>query len=163
MKGKMRRFRQLLAQEESEKILMTATNGVLSLVDADGDPYGVPLSFAFDGSHAIYFHSATSGYKLDCISHCGRCSFCVVDRDTIVPDGFTSYFRSVIVSGTISVVEDSDERLRGLNLLCDKYSPGVEREAEIARCLGRVAVLRLDIDVLTGKEAIELVSSARKN
>lgn len=47
--------------------------------------------------------------------------------------------------------------IKGLLLLCEKYSPGVDSDDEISQCISRVAVLRLDIDSMTGKEAIELV------
>lgn len=157
MERKMRRFKQLLPEADSKKMLDSATNGVLSLLDTDGGVYGVPLSFAYDGGDHIYFHSAVKGHKIDCIEACRRCSFCVVGQDNIIPREFTSYFRSVIVSGTIQAVTDPDEIMKGLLLLCEKYSPGIDSDAEIAKCLGHVTVLRLDIESLTGKEAIELV------
>lgn len=63
----MRRFKQQLSEEAAKEILFTATNGMLSLVDVDGSPYGVPVSFAYDGYGHIYFHSAVKGHKIDCI------------------------------------------------------------------------------------------------
>ena len=74
-----------------------------------------------------------------------------------MPEEFTSYFRSVIVAGTIRTVTDGDERLKGLLHLCDKYSPGINPDSEISRSISHVAVLCLDIESITGKEAIELV------
>ena len=153
----MRRFRQQLSEESAREILSKCSNGVLSLVGEDGAPYGVPLSFAYDGEAAVYFHCALDGRKLDCIRHDRRCSFCVVGQDLIAPEEFTTHFRSVIVEGTVRIVEDSDEIMKGLMLLCDKYLPGVDPSAELSKYLSRVAVLRLDIQTLTGKEAIELV------
>lgn len=157
MERKMRRFRQLLSEDATKEILLTATNGVLSLVDADGGPYGVPLSFAYDGGSHIYLHSAAKGHKIDCIGADSRCSFCVVGQDMIVPDEFTSYFRSVIVKGRVSIMSSQDEIMKGLLLLCGKYSPGIDPDSEIAKCLGHVSVLRLDIEDISGKKAIELV------
>ena len=157
MEHKMRRFKQLLPNEEAKNILMKATNGVLSLVDTDGEPYGVPISFVYDGDKAIYFHSAVSGHKLDCMAHDSRCSFCVVAQDNIVPEEFTTYFRSVIVKGNMVIVSDPDEIQKGLLLLCEKYSPDIDSTDEISKCLKRVKVLRLDISQITGKESIELV------
>lgn len=153
----MRRFKQLLAEQASKEILNNATNGVLSLVDSDGVPYGVPLSFVYDGDKCVYFHSAVKGHKMECVEANGRCSFCVVGQDAIMPEEFTTYFRSVIVKGAIHVVTSRDEMLKGLSLLCGKYSPGIDSDAEISKCIGHVSVLRLDIDSMTGKEAIELV------
>lgn len=43
----------------------------------------------------------------------------------------------------------------------DKYSPGIGPTAEIACGCGRVAVLRLDIEDMTRKEAIELVNERK--
>ena len=157
MERKMRRFKQLLPDEDVRKILSEGTNGVLSLVDEEGLPYGVPLSYAYDGRDRIYFHSAVKGYKMDCIGLSSPCSFCVVGQDKIVPEEFTSYFRSVIVRGTISLVAEPEEIMKGLLELCSKYSPGIDPEKEISRCLGHVAVLCLRIQSMTGKESIELV------
>lgn len=81
----------------------------------------------------------------------------MVGQDKIVPEEFTSYFRSVIVKGNISIMASQDEIMKGLLLLCEKYSPGIDSDNEIAKCLGHVLVLRLDIKSMTGKEAIELV------
>lgn len=147
----------MLTDEDAKMLLRKGSNGVLSLACPDGVPYGVPVSYAYDGGNAIYFHSAVAGLKMECIEWCPRCSFCVVGQDVIVPEEFTTYFRSVIVTGDICVVKDDDEIMKGLLLLCDKYSPGIDPETEISKCLKHVAVLRLDIDCVTGKESIELL------
>lgn len=158
MEHRMRRIKQLLPHEDAIKILSEMSNGVLSLVDTDGEPYGVPLSYAFDGdSGGIYFHSAVTGHKISCIEGESRCSFCVIAQDEVMPEEFTTYFRSVIAKGNISIVSEPDEIIKGLRLLCDKYSPGVNADAEIEGCLNRVKVLRLDIREITGKQAIEFV------
>ena len=162
MERKMRRFKQLLEEQATKEILNNATNGVLSLVDANGEPYGVPISYAYDGERSIYFHSAVKGHKIECIEAESRCSFCVVAQDLIVPDEFTTYFRSVIAKGTIHSVIARDEMMKGLLLLCEKYSPGIDPDAEISKCINHVTVLRLDIDSMTGKEAIELVGKRKE-
>ena len=162
MERKMRRFKQLLDEQATKEILNNATNGVLSLVDSDGESYGVPISYAYDGNGCIYFHSAVKGHKIECIEAESRCSFCVVAQDLIVPDEFTTYFRSVIVKGTVHTVIDRDDMIQGLLLLCAKYSPGIDPDAEISKCINHVSVLRLDIDSLTGKEAIELVRKRKE-
>lgn len=160
MERMMRRFKQQLSKEDADMILSKGTNGVLSLVDADGSPYGVPVSYAYDGEGHIYLHSALSGHKIDCITSESRCSFCVIAQDHIIPEEFTTYFRSVILSGKIHIINERSEIKRGLVLLCEKYSPGIDYTDEIAKCINRVMVLRIDIEKITGKQAIELT---RKN
>ena len=152
----MRRFRQQIPEIEARQIVAGSTNGVLSLVGPDGRPYGVPMSFVFDGRQAIYFHCAREGRKMEGVRHGGRASFCIVALDEVQPERFTTFYRSVIAEGRIAVVEHRDEILSAMRMLGEKYSPGIDSTHEIADALDRVAVLRLDIESLTGKEAIEL-------
>ena len=154
----MRRNRQQLSREECERILERCTSGVLAL-SGDGDyPYAVPLSYVYaDG--AIIFHSAVEGHKVDAVKRDGRCSFCVIDKDEIKPAEFTTHFRSVIAFGRIRILEDAGEKMQALRLLGHRYSPGDEPglQHEIDKSLDHVLLLRLDIEHLSGKEAIELV------
>lgn len=158
MEIKMRRFRQALPADISKQILSECSSGVLSLNDSDGQPYGVPLNYVYDAtSEIIYFHSAKAGHKIESIGEGCICSFCVIGMDKIVPDEFTSYFRSVIVNGYIYPVTNDGERQMALRLLCDKYSPGIDSSNEINKCINHVCILRLDIKAISGKQAIELV------
>lgn len=158
----MRRFRQQLPPEECKKILFKATNGVLSVTDLDNRPYGVPLSFVYDGDRSIFFHCALSGRKIECIRHNPNACFTIIDQDEIHPEEFTTYFRSVIVEGVIKIIEDQKEIIDALRLLSMKYSPGINCEPEIEKGLNRVLILRLEIDNITGKEAIELTKTRNK-
>ena len=74
-----------------------------------------------------------------------------------MPEEFTSYFRSVIAFGRAVFVDDEADKVRALVRLCDKYSPGIDPTAEIARFIKTVCIIRIDIDRISGKEAIELV------
>ena len=159
----MRRHRQQLSKEECERILGHCTSGVLALMGDGGYPYAVPLSYVYaDG--AIVFHSAMQGHKIDAIRRDSHCSFCVIEQDEIKPAELTTYFRSVIVFGRIQIVEDEAEKVQLLRLLGRRYSPGYENKLqhEIDKSLDHVLLLRLDIDHMTGKEAIELVHNAEK-
>lgn len=153
----MRRFKQQLPGDEVLQILNSATSGVLSLAEAGGRPYGVPMSFVCrpDGG-AVYFHCAREGRKMECVRHCDRASFCIVAADDVQPHEFTTYYRSVIAEGRIVRVDDRDEMVAALRMLAGKYSPGMDSAPEIAKSIDRVAVLRLDIETAVGKEAVEL-------
>ena len=154
---KMRRFRQQIPEEEAKEILRSATNGVLCLTDLDVRPYGVPMSFIYDSDKSIYFHCALTGRKIDCIKkhNCNAC-FTIIYQDEIHPEEFTTYFRSVIAEGLIKIIDDRNEMIEALRLLSTKYSPGLDCEPEIEKGLNRVLILKLDIDSITGKKAIEL-------
>lgn len=158
MFGDMRRSKQMLPAEMTVEILRRGTAGVLAVADADSYPYAVPLSYVF-AEDRLYFHSAKAGHKLDLIQANARVSFCVIDQDQIVAPELTTYFRSAIVFGRAVIVQDEQEKQQALELLAEKYSPGYEAEAQtsIQKQWNAVQVVRVDIDHMTGKEAIELV------
>ena len=99
----MRRKKQALSNEENLAILMRGTSGVMAVSGDDDYPYAVPLSYVYHDSK-IYFHCAASGHKLDAMRRNPKVSFCVIDRDEVIPQEYTTYFRSVIVFGTVRIL-----------------------------------------------------------
>jgi nitroimidazol reductase NimA-like FMN-containing flavoprotein (pyridoxamine 5'-phosphate oxidase superfamily) len=160
----MRRRKQLLPEAEAAAILGTCTSGVLAVHGDDGYPYAVPLSFAFEDGR-LYFHAAVAGHKLDALGTSDKASFCVIAQDDIVPERFTTHYRSVIAFGRLRVVTDEERKRHALLLLAGKYSPDHlhAAEAEIDGDWKRVLVLELVVEHLTGKASIELARErARK-
>ena len=154
----MRRKRQQLSEEESICILQQATAGTLALLGDNGYPYALPISYVYaDGK--LYFHSALEGHKVDAIRNCDKASFCVIAQDDIHPKKYTTYYRSVIAFGRIHIIEDEHEKLAAARMFGNRYNPndeeGLRRELESG--FSRMLMIRLDIEHLTGKEAIELV------
>lgn len=156
----MRRFKQQLDQEESRAVLERGTSGVLALAGDGGYPYAVPISYALDGDRLI-FHCAKSGHKLDAIARCPKSSFCVIDQDQVAPEKFTTYFRSVIAFGVIRVLE-GEAALSAAHKLAARYCPqddGSARAREIADSQGRLCVLEMKIEHMTGKQAKEMMGN----
>lgn len=156
---KMRRKGQALSAQECAAVLHRGTCGVLALSGDDGYPYAVPISYVYDGEK-LYFHSAKSGHKLDAIRRNPRASFCVVDKDEIVPEEYTSYFRSVIVFGSMRILEDEREKRTAIEKLAVKYAPddaAENRQKAIDREWAPLCLLEMTPAHITGKEAIELV------
>lgn len=85
--------------------------------------------------------------------------FCVIDQDHIVPEKYTTYFRSVIAFGKVHLVEDMNEMRRIATLLFMKYSAdykdGIPKEIDSS--IRNMAIIEMTIEHLTGKEAIDLV------
>ena len=159
----MRRKRQQLSEEKSIGILQKSTAGTLALLGDNGYPYAVPISYVYaDGK--LYFHSALSGHKIDAIKNCNKASFCVIDKDDVHPEKYTTYFRSVISFGRIHIIEDAQEKLATARLLGNRYNPNQEEalQEELEKGLSRMVMIRFDIEYLTGKEAIELVNQPDK-
>ena len=159
----MRRFKQLLPQETAIEILNRNTGGTLALLGDEDYPYAVPISYVYaDGK--LYFHSAKSGHKIDAIKKHEKASFCVIDKDEIVPEKYTTYFRSVIAFGKVRLVEDAEEMRRVATALAMKYSADFAEgiPAEIDSSIKNMAIIEMTIDHITAKEAIELVKMRNK-
>ena len=118
----MRRIRQQLSLEECQAVLARGTSGVLALSGDEGYPYALPISYVYhDGK--LYFHCAKSGHKLDAIRRESKVSFCVIDQDQIVPQEYTTYFRSVIAFGRMRILADGGEKRAAIEALSLKYAP----------------------------------------
>ena len=158
----MRRKKQVLSKEECELVLERGTSGVLAVLGDGGYPYAVPLSYVYaDGK--IVFHCAKQGHKLDAISKNGKVSFCVVDLDDVQPERYTTYFRSVIAFGRARVLGEEEKRT-AIEVLAAKYTPDDPegRKQEIEREYRALCVVAIEIDHLSGKEAIELVRKKKE-
>lgn len=154
----MRRNRQELTREETIAILERNTHGVLAASGDDGYPYAVPLSYIYaDGK--IYFHCALTGHKIDAIARNEKVSFCVVDQDKVVPEKYTTHFRSVIAFGRARILTDEEKRAP-LEKLGRKYHPhgtSEELNAEISGGIARMHMIEITIDHMTGKQCRELI------
>lgn len=154
----MRRKNQLMSLEDSVAVLKRGTSGVLAVSGDGGYPYAVPLSYVYHDSK-IFFHSAKNGHKLDAITKECKVSFCVTDKDEVVPEEYTTYFRSVIVFGKARILENEAGK-NAIKILAAKYSPDEKEEktnAEIAKNYNAFCMIELDIEHITGKEAKELI------
>ena len=157
----MRRKRQALLPEEIKAVLNRGTSGVLALLGDNDYPYAVPISYV-KKKKKLYFHCAKSGHKLDAIRRNRKASFCVIDQDSIIPEEYTSYFRSVIVFGQIQIIEDEGKKRTAIEKLAVKYAPKeneIGRKKAIERDCKLLCMLEMSIENMTGKEAIELIKS----
>jgi len=111
-----------------------------------------------DGSITLWFHCAHEGLKLDNINRDPRvgfeadCSHNLITGDKAC--SFTMEYESVVGCGNIRVLNDNDDKHRGLTSIMQHYAPGKEHtftESEIAA----VCVLRLDVTHISGKRLIK--------
>lgn len=152
MDKKMRRSEKAMLQEETLEVLDKAEYGVLSTISADNTPYGVPMNFA-RVEDSIYFHCAKEGHRIENIEGNKRVCLNVVDSVVLMPEKFNTQYRSVTVFGDISIVEDTDEKKKGIKAIADKLSPDFEKEGleYIEKAFNAMHVLRMDVTKITGK------------
>jgi len=157
----MRRSKQSLSNEDTVAVMKRCTHGVLACVGDEDYPYAVPLNYVYFNDK-IYFHTAKAGHKIDAIMKNPKVCFSVVDEDTIVSEKYTSYFRSVIAFGKARIVE-GNEWPDAFRALVEKYSgdqPEESKHKEIVGC-SKAHIIAIDVEHITGKEAIELVNAKR--
>ena len=150
----MRRKDKAMHDRDIINLLRDGEYGVLSTVDSEGQPYGVPLNYVLI-DHCVYFHCALEGHKLDNLAVNHKVSFCVVGRTRVLPAEFSTEFESIIIFGRAAVVE-GEERYRALNGLIEKYSPDfvAEGSAYIEKFDSRTCVVRVEIDRISGKSKL---------
>ena len=149
---KMRRFKQQLSEAECLELLEKEPRGVLALLGDDDYPYAVPLDFLYrDGK--LYFHGAREGHKLDALRRHDKVSFCVMDAGFRREGEWALNIRSVIAFGRIRAMAYDEEGIEELlRELGNKYNPDPEDvERELRGAIGRVRMLELTIEHMTGK------------
>ena len=157
---KMRRSVQQLSYEDAEAVLLRGSAGVLALTGDKAFPYAVPISYVYDGEH-IYFHSALTGHKIDAIQKNPNVSFAVIDQDEVIPEKYTTAYRSVIVFGSIRIITDDHEKMAAIHKLALKYAPDNTEQQHnemIDRTWDRFCMLEMSIAHITGKVGSALIA-----
>ena len=154
----MRRIKQQLSKEECEKILVRGKTGVLAVLGDDGYPYTVPINYYYtDGK--IYLHCAKTGHKLDAIKKEQKVSFCVVARDDILQEKYTTLFKSVVAFGKAEILTDENEMRSSVTALAEKYCTDCLEgiPAEVESGFGILCMIKISIEHITGKQGKELL------
>lgn len=151
--SKVRRQDRLLDKARAREILASAEYGILSMIDLDGKPYGVPVNFVWDGEDSIYFHCAHEGKKIDILESHNIVSFCVIGDVNLLPSQFTTEYESIILDCETTTCSNDDERMYALELLLKKFSPndfdvGLKYAS---KSFARTCIVRLDIITWSGK------------
>jgi nitroimidazol reductase NimA-like FMN-containing flavoprotein (pyridoxamine 5'-phosphate oxidase superfamily) len=149
--GPMRRTDRLVTDRAAIDDVLRRADVLHLAMAGEGGPYVVPVNFGYDGER-IWIHCAEEGHKLDLLAADPRVCFeaCVDVR--IVPGkecGWGARFRSVIGFGAAVQVDDPAEKSHGLAAIIEHYS-GRPETVPADKVTG-VAVLRIDIESITGK------------
>ncbi len=148
----MRREENRLSETEALEIVAQGEYGVLSLVDLEGNPYGLPISYALKGK-TIYLHGAREGKKITLLNHKQEVCLTVVGPNELDSKNFTTKYASAIVYGKASFIEERSAKIEALRLIVKKYSPAYKGEAEVAidEAVDKTALIKIEIDEITGK------------
>ena len=155
----MRRNDRAQDREFSLALIDRCTHGVMALSTGEDIPYCLPLSFVRVGDN-LYFHCAREGRKIDllrrfphvCITFIGD------DRPVFVPPAmYSTWFQSVIITGTADEVTNSTDKTEALRALCRKVTPEHMDgfEAAVEKSLPVTAVWKVHMEDISGKAKLE--------
>jgi nitroimidazol reductase NimA-like FMN-containing flavoprotein (pyridoxamine 5'-phosphate oxidase superfamily) len=121
---------------------------------AGEQPYVVSLCFGLLGD-CLYFHCASAGRKLDTLRANPRvCVEFAIDQEVVfapVSCKMSMRYRSVIGFGTAAIVENAEEKRRGMEAIVRQYAEMTDTIPDAA--LARIVVLKVSIEELTGKSS----------
>ena len=149
----MRRKDRALTAEETREVIDKGEFGTLSTVSPEGIPYGTPMNYVYDGEY-IYMHcSPAEGHKLTNIKHNNNACFSIVYTTELQPAQYSTKYRSAILFGKCVLVDNEEEKRKGLEMIVRKYSPdfipgGLDY---IARDGHKPGMIRFEIESMTGK------------
>lgn len=124
----------------------------------EGQVYIVPLNFGYtqeNGRFTFYFHGAKEGRKINLIQKAPNVGF-ELDTNYKLNEGaeacdYSARFQSVIGNGVISMIDDMEEKKRGLNILM-KHATGKDDWTFDENMMKVVSVFKIEADTLSCKE-----------
>ncbi len=123
----------------------------VSMTRSDGTPYGLPLSLVRSGDNTFYFHCADEGEKLECLKYNPTVSLSAVSKCTPVFElekkNFTMHYNSAIAIGRCEILENREEKILALQLICQRFLPKfMDRFDEaIMRSLDRTTIVKITL------------------
>lgn len=122
---------------EIEEIIRRCPYCMVGLTDEEGNPYVVPMNFAYE-TGTIYLHSGPDGGKIEmarrhpqvCITFCEGHELVYMHQQ--IACSYSMKSRSVICRGMVRFITEMEEKRRVLNLLMRQYTDNECRMAEPA-------------------------------
>ncbi len=160
MKGMRRKEKAITDINEMKKIIAEVEHVTFALCK-DNEPYLVTVSHGFDPDrNCIYFHCATEGKKIDILKENN-----VIWGQALIDKGYIQgscdhLFASVQFRGTVTFVDDFEEKKEALLNMVHKLDNNPEEVAKkqlTEKSISRVLIGRIDINYLSGKEAKKAV------
>ena len=150
--------REITGLEQKRRILKNGKYATLALCRGN-EPYVVTLNYGYDRqNNCLYFHSARKGLKLDFLGHNPNVCATIIEDLGYVPGQCDHRYRSLVLWGTMSVVNDLSEQQHGMNVLLEhleRHPEEIKKRALSKQDVyQKVAVLRMDIVQMSGKEHV---------
>ena len=153
----LQRKNKQISMEECIELLKKETRGVLSVLGDDDYPYGMPMNHWYNEEDGkIYFHCGKSGHRLDALRKCNKVSFCTYDSGYREEGDCALHVKSVIVFGTMEIIDDMDTIADIARKLSYKFTQDEEYiRTEIEKYAKATLLLQLTPEHICGKLVTE--------
>lgn len=154
---KIRKKKNELDINATEKLLLDSRRGVLAMNGDEGYPYAIPINYVYDEDNKkIYFHGARVGHKIDALRACDKVCFTVYGNETIKEETWAPFMQSTVVFGRCHLMENDEKAMALLKFFAIKYYPNEQMvDEEIAQAGKAVQLFEIEIEHLSGKEVQE--------
>lgn len=120
------------------------------------EPYIVTMNYGYDEpKHALYFHCARRGLKIEFIKQNPAVCATVIEDRGYHMGACEHAYRSVVLWGNMSVIDDPEEKKHGLDILINHLEdhPDIVKKRTLKddSVVENVGILRLDITEMTCK------------
>lgn len=148
----MRKSERQLGNDEIKDILNSGEYGILATTGENNYSYAIPLNYVY-WNNSIYFHCAFEGNKIDNINLNNKVCFCVVGKAEIIPNKFTTKYKSAVAFGKASSISDDNEKKKVLYGFIQKYSPDFKMEGSIYidKAVSKTNIIKISIEHVTAK------------
>lgn len=139
-----------------ERIIRDGKYTTIALSGEHG-PYAVTLSYGYDAeARRLYFHVAHEGRKLEMIAADPRACATIVSESGYTHGECEHPFESVVMFGTMRVVDADEEKLRAIHCLVEHLEDDAvgyweSRSWQLSDRLNGFSALAFEVDTLTAK------------
>ena len=129
---------------------------ILSMIDKDGNPYGVPVTIA-RMRNSIYFHSALEGKKITSLRKSPKVWLTCVSKAETQQMRSTVFYHSAMVSGTAEELVRKEDIIAGMRLLSQRHTPeNMESfDKRVSAALPKLSVWKIHVETISGKASGE--------
>ena len=149
-----RKDKEIKDKKEIELIINKANVCRIALSD-NNMPYIVPVNFGYK-DNSLYIHSATEGKKIEIIKKNNEICFEIDIAQEILQGKSachtTMKYYSVIGYGKAYIIDDSEEKIKALNIIIEHYLPEIPHEYS-EKFFKKIVIIKVEIDNMTGKKS----------
>jgi nitroimidazol reductase NimA-like FMN-containing flavoprotein (pyridoxamine 5'-phosphate oxidase superfamily) len=149
------RVKSVLNNDVIEEIISNTDVAYLSTIDNDGHPYVVPMNFAYEDG-IIYMHSGQKGRKIEYLQKHPFVRIAFSNSEKLayqsenVACSYYMKYKSAIVEGFVSFIDDFETKKIYLNKIMQKYTGRNDFEYN-KPAIDNVIVFYVHITNMTGK------------